>query len=651
MCGIAGIWNYSDPDCIEMMVSAMQHRGPDDRGIYKNKQVALGMARLAVIDTHVTGHQPMSTPDGKIWIIYNGEIYNFRQERAILESHGFTFRSSSDTEVVLRMYEHYGDDFLIRLRGIFALTIYDIRKGTGHERLLLARDHFGIKPLLYSWSGKSLIFASEIKAILASGLIAPDINPVSLRLLLTFGSVYQPHTIIQNVQMLLPAHRLIIETGKAQRIERYWSLGIDRNPGVRALSYDKQVELLSSALRETVEMQMISDVPLGAFLSGGGDSSILVALMAQVADHKIKTFSVGFDSEGADIDESEDARKTAEFIGTDHNHVLVRGSDVASHIRHIAAGLDQPTVDGVNTYFVSKAARKEVTVAISGTGGDEIFAGYPWFISMAKYRQRQERSPWNIYRQLDKIKRFSHGLLNPDTRKNSHPVSSDCDPDGFLSHYASNYLIYGSDGASRLLEPEHYEKSQARREECVDLKHIDELSQGSAIERVSGLVLRGYTCNQLLRDIDAASMAHSLEVRVPFLDPVIADLALSLPDSAKLGNPERISNPSYVTYRSSGAKRILIDVGRNLLPKDFDMQPKRGFGMPFDTWLRGPLNTFFEDALSQKTVRERGLLNVKETEKIKELFYKRKVGWTQPWVLMMVELWCREVLDARELSS
>lgn len=409
------------------MISAMHHRGPDDQGAYQNKQIALGMTRLAVIDTHVTGHQPMSTPDGKIWIVYNGEIYNFRQERTILESYGFSFRSSSDTEVVLRMYEHYGDDFLIRLRGIFALAIYDTRKGTGHERLLLARDHFGIKPLLYSQSGKSFVFASEIKAMLASGLITPDINPISLRLLLTFGSIYQPYTIIQNVQMLPPAHRMIIEPGKSERIERYWSLGIDRNPGVRSLSYDKQVDLLSSALREAVEMQMISDVPLGAFLSGGVDSSILVALMAQVTDHKIKTFSVGFESEGVDIDESEDARKTAEFIGTDHNHVLVRGSDVASQIMHIASGLDQPTVDGVNTYFVSKAARKKVTVAISGTGGDEIFAGYPWFISMAKYRHCQERGPWNLYSYIENAKKVSRKLLYPGTRNDDQLALSDGD--------------------------------------------------------------------------------------------------------------------------------------------------------------------------------------------------------------------------------
>ncbi len=646
MCGIAGIWNFSDSASISSMVSSMRHRGPDDQGIYQDSQVALGMTRLAVIDIHPSGHQPMSTPDGNIWIVYNGEIYNFKQERQILESFGCSFRSTSDTEVVLRMYEHYGDDFLSRLRGIFALAIYDKRKGVGRERLLLARDQFGIKPLLYSESGEKFIFGSEIKAMLASGLVPPIINPAGLRLLLTFGSVYQPDTILETVHMLLPAHRLILENNKEKRIERYWSLGIDRMPGVRALAYKKQVALLDSALRETVEMQMVSDVPLGAFLSGGVDSSILVALMAQVADHRIKTFSVGFESEGADIDESNDAKKTAHYIGTDHSHVLVRGSEVYKRIQDIASGLDQPSVDGVNSYFVSMAARKEVTVAISGTGGDEIFAGYPWFISMEKYQRSLRRSPWNIYRQVKTIQQVSRHLLDLGLQRERPEKDTDCDPDGFLSEYASNYYIFGSKGAKALIPLSLQDNSQAGQQECRDLKPTDELLYGSAVERVSGLVLRGYTNNQLLRDIDAVSMWHSLEVRVPYLDPVIANLALSLPDDAKLGDPEKFRHSNRITYRSSGAKRILIDVGRSILPKDFDLQPKRGFSMPFDAWLRGPLNAVLEDTLSSRCVKERGLLKPDEVQTIKNRYYKRKTGWGQPWLLMMLELWSREILDS-----
>jgi len=609
MCGIAGILGRTDITHIQSMISAIYHRGPDDNGTYRDNNIALGMTRLAIIDTHPTGHQPMSTTDGDIWIVYNGELYNFKQEREILESQGYIFNSTSDTEVVLRMYEYYGDDFLLRMRGIFALAIYDKRK-CGRERLFLARDHFGIKPLLYSDTGKHFIFGSEIKAILASNLVDPAIDPNGLRLLLTFGSVYQPNTILENIKSLLPAHKLIIESGKDKRIERYWSLGLNRNAGIRNLSYDKQVKIMESALKEVTEMQMISDVPLGAFLSGGVDSSILVALMAQSTTNKIKTFSIGFEN-ADDIDESKDAEKIACHISTDHSKILVTDSDIYNNIHKLAAGLDQPSVDGTNSYFVSMAARKNVTVAISGTGGDEIFAGYPWFISM------NNPNLWNKIQRL-----YDHNK--------------------FLKEYASHYYICGSCGAQTLIPDKLWNISQTGTPKYIDITPTDELSHGSPIERVSGLVLRGYTSNQLLRDIDAVSMYHSLEVRVPYLDPVITNLALSLPDSAKLHNSN--SDP-HATYRSSGAKRILIDIGRNLLPKNFDLQSKRGFSMPFDTWLQGSLNGIMDETLSYQSVKARGLLNPDTVKTIKLRYDNKQIGWTQPWLLMMLELWCREVLD------
>ena len=383
MCGICGVWGGEGREAVGAMVGAMRHRGPDDSGAFDDRRAALGMTRLAIIDTSAGGHQPMQTPDGNITLVYNGELYNFREERRLLEARGCEFRSTSDTEVVLRMYEHYGDDFLKRMRGMFALALYDRRRGPGRERLLLARDQMGIKPLLYARRGGRLVFASEVKALLASGLIEPEVDPVSLRLLLSYGSVYQPRTILRGVRMLLPAHRLIVEGG-GERVERYWSLGLDRREGLRLRPYEELVEEMASVLEESVRLQMVSDVPLGAFLSGGVDSSLLVALMArQVTGHRVKTFSVGFEGEGRDIDETDDAERTARHIGTDHTRVIVSGEDVRERIRHIAYGLDQPTVDGVNSYFVSMAARRAVTVAISGTGGDELFAGYPWFALMA----------------------------------------------------------------------------------------------------------------------------------------------------------------------------------------------------------------------------------------------------------------------------
>lgn len=644
MCGICGIWGSEGREAVGAMVGAMYHRGPDDGGVHVDDRAALGMTRLAIIDTTSGGHQPMLSEDGQLAVVYNGELYNFRDERRLLEARGHRFRSTSDTEVVLRMYEQYGDDFLKRMRGMFALAIYDRRRGEGRERLVLARDQMGIKPLLYAHAGDRLVFASEIKALLASGLVEPEIDPVSLRLLLTYGSVYQPRTILRGVQMLLPAHRMIVEAGR-ERIERYWSLDIDRSTGLRHRPYEEQVDELACALEESVRLQMVSDVPLGAFLSGGVDSSLLVALMARHSgSHRVKTFSVGFDAEGENIDETGDAERTARFIGTDHTRVLVNGRDVRERISHIAYGLDQPSVDGVNSYFVSLAARQAVTVAISGTGGDELFAGYPWFARMVlEEAYRASEPPFKsaaktLLASFARQRIFDQFL---DGRGGNH-VGRVRSSAGFATNYAKVYNIFGVSGAAHLLSPQLRRVAQAGRSPHYDLSPIDELSHGSTIERVTGLCLRGYTTNQLLRDIDAASMSHSLEVRVPFLDPVVADVALSLPDSAKTGTGDPFMTRSY---REAGTKRILLDIGKNLLPEGFDIKPKRGFGMPFDSWLRVPLLDVLLDTLSEDATKRRGLLNTQEVASVRDGFLNGELPWVQPWLLMMLELWSREVLN------
>ena len=640
MCGICGIWSKPDPKRIERMVAAMHHRGPDDSGTYLDSSVSLGMTRLAVIDLNPTGHQPMSNPEQTVWIIFNGEIYNYREERGQLETLGYTFSSTSDTEVLLRMYEQYGDDFVLRLRGMFALAIYDKRQGLGKERLLVARDQLGIKPLLYSEHGGTLLFASELKALLASGLVSHEVDPVALRLLLTYGSVYQPRTLLKDVKALLPAHRMIVENGQS-RIERYWSLSPNRYPELKKVSYEEQVQALREAVSESLRMQLVSDVPLGAFLSGGVDSSILVALMVREMGDRVKTFSVGFDMEGAAFDESNDAAQTANYLGTDHTHVLVTGRDVRERIFHIACSLDQPTVDGVNSYFVSWAARQGVTVAISGTGGDELFAGYPWFQNMQA--EQLHPSGWSAFLRAKVARaRVFNSYLAGSYGERLYKARTQA---GFLSRYSRQYYIFGSVGAARLLASPIRSVAQAGTAEQSDLLHIDELASAGVIERVSALCLRGYTANQLLRDIDAASMTHSLEVRVPYLDPVIADIALSLPSESKSGSGDRSDAALANTYRYTGAKKILIDAGRSLLPPNFDIQPKRGFAMPFDAWLKGPLHDVLSDTLSETTTRTRGWFDPAEVRNIEQRFASGTVGWAHPWLLMMVELWAREMLD------
>ena len=626
----------------------MHHRGPDDHGVITRADVTLGMTRLAIIDTSSGGHQPMETPDGLISIVYNGELYNFHSERELLESKGHRFVSSSDTEVVLRMYEQYGDDFLRRMRGMFALAIHDRRGGPGRERLLLARDQMGIKPLLYAHAGSRLVFASEVKALLASGLVEPEIDAVSLRLLLTYGSVYQPRTILQGVRVLLPAHRLIVENGR-ERIERYWSLGTEENKYVRKLPYEEQVEQVARALEESVRLQMISDVPLGAFLSGGIDSSLLVALMArQVTGERVKTFSIGFESEGAAIDETSDAERTARFIGTDHSRVVVSGEEVRDRICHIAWGLDQPSVDGVNSYFVSLAARSAVTVAISGTGGDELFAGYPSFMKMKLETEGNGNDSW-IGSMRGRLRDFANqpSFDRVVSLRGGWRVAR-LREESFLNKYGSINTIFNTNGATDFIAPHLRQLAQTGRSRHHDLAHIDELPTAGVIERTSALCLRGYTNNQLLRDIDAVSMSHSLEVRVPYLDPVIADLAMSLPDQAKLGNLSGFANYGEAaagSYRATGAKRILLDIGKKFLPADFDLTPKRGFGMPFADWLRGPLLEVLEDTLSVDSTKQRGLLDPAAVTAVKHDFRNTSGPWYKPWLLMMLELWSREVLD------
>lgn len=630
------------------MAAAMRHRGPDDRGILVRADATLGMTRLAIIDTTSGGHQPMETPDGLISIVYNGELYNFHSERELLNSKGYQFVSSSDTEVVLKMYEHYGDDFLLRMRGMFALAIHDRRRGPGRERLLLARDQMGIKPLLYAHVDGRLVFASEIKALLASGLIKPEIDEVSLRLLLTYGSVSQPRTILRGVWALLPAHLMIVENGH-ERIERYWSLRADQNKHLRELPYEEQIEEVARALEESVRLQMISDVPLGAFLSGGIDSSLLVAMMArQVTGERVKTFSVGFEAEGRAIDETDDAERTAYFIGTDHSRVVVSGKEVRDRICHIASALDQPSVDGVNSYFVSLAARRAVTVAISGTGGDELFAGYPSFIKMKLETQGNGHAQWlgSMRSKLSDV--ANQPLFDRLVYLRGVWRIARLREESFLSKYGSINTIFHTNSATELIAPRLREPAQAGRSYHQDCCDIDELPTAGVIERTSALCLRGYTNNQLLRDIDAVSMSHSLEVRVPYLDPVIADIALSLPDQAKLADLSDFSSfgeAVAASYRATGAKRILLDIGKKFLPADFDLTPKRGFGMPFGDWLRGPLRDVLEDTLSVGATKQRGLLDPAAVTAVKNDFQNSSGAWYKPWVLMMLELWSREVLD------
>lgn len=600
MCGICGILGGSAEavDTIYRMTASLRHRGPDDQGVYHRSSVALGMTRLAIQDLSPTGHQPMSSPNGDVWIVYNGEMYNAPEERRHLEALGYEFRSTSDTEVLLTLYRHYGEKCLSRVNGIFAFAIVDFRESDQSPRIFLARDQLGVKPLLVArLKGGGYLFASELKAILASGLVMPEIDPRALRTLFETGAVTQPLSMIRDVAMLPPAHFARISDGAVQ-MHRYWSLNVGKFPELHMARYEDQVDAMRSVLRETVRGQLLSDVPVGAFLSGGVDSATLTALMAAEAGAQVRTFSVGFGEGLRPFDESSIAERFATYLGTKHQRFEVNHHLVRTELDNIVESIDQPSVDGLNTYFVSKCASKSVKVAISGTGGDDLFMGYPWHAQML--RMRGDKTSY-LARYADLAGRFHN--------------------------------TFRSTEADLLVAPGLLSQSGIMRRNIYS--RMDELPDAGPVERLTALTLRGYTKDQLLRDIDVMSMAHSLEVRVPYLDTKVIDTALSLPIQAKLGHglpTDTMRN----SYRASGIKRILVDVARPLLPKGFDGVPKRGFGIPFGPWLHGPLRDVVVDVLAPHRVSRTGIMNSLTVDRL--VSNPNTSGW-RLWLMLITQLW------------
>lgn len=638
MCGIAGIYSQPDANSIRQMVAAMHHRGPDDSGLYLDHKVALAQARLAIIDTTTGGHQPMASQDGLIQIVYNGEVYNFRSERSLLEARGHQFKTESDTEVVLKLYEEFGESFLQHLRGIFALAIYDKREGPGKEKLLLARDQFGVKPLLYFEINGTFIFASELKALLASGLVQRQIDSESLQQLLSLGSIYQPNTLVEGVKALPPAHFMVVDRN-GPKLQRYWSYGLDRVAGLRQLPYLEQVEQFRIALTESVKLQMVADVPVGAFLSGGVDSSLIVALMARETGGHVKTYSVGFEEGAGAPDESLEAEAIARYLGTDHTRVLVTANDMVIHLEHFVSGLDQPSVDGLNSYFVSHAASQGVTVSLSGTGGDELFLGYPWFANVQNSFTDAYPVPGiSFARRLARRLPFIN-------RRARHNHSIDVDTAAFCETFGRQYHCFGPVVAHDFLSSAR-RRNVRPRSFADDLMPSDELAGGGLLDRASVLCLNGYTRNQLLRDIDACSMAHSLEVRVPFLDVGLMDFALSLPVSSKLMMSNRTLDPA-ASYAESGVKRIVCDAAKKYLPQDFfSVRAKKGFALPYADWLKGPLAEVLADTLSLESVTNAGLFDPSSVVRVRQDFLEGRRPWSHAWLFMVTELWRRQVLVA-----
>jgi asparagine synthase (glutamine-hydrolysing) len=459
-----------------------------------------------------------------------------------------------------------------------------------------------------------------------------------VRQLLSYGAVRQPRTILEGVSMLRPGHLLQWSAGRST-VAPYWSLATNRRPELQSLAESDVVRAVESALEESTRLQMVSDAPLGAFLSGGIDSALIVSLMARQLSRPLKTFSVGFEAEGAPIDESDRAAAVAGLLGTEHTRVLVRGSDVRDELPKIAKGLDQPSADGVNSYFVSKAARTGVTVAISGTGGDELFCGYPWwFTSIVREEEFDSHQFWRASAKRLGSRVASAGLFD---RASTLPWGGSIRRlrglRSWPARFAIRNLLLTPADVAQLIARELHDAAAVGSSYDEDFEDADILRDAAPLERISGLCVSSYMNDQLLRDIDAVSMSHSLEVRVPFLDPMVADLALGLPAWSKLPPGEG----AEAHLGKAVLRRILASIHPSLsLPP-----AKSGFNFPMAAWLRGPLRDAMLDILSPARVARRGLLEPNAVRALADDFLAGRREWNGVWAVLMLHLWCDEVLD------
>jgi asparagine synthase (glutamine-hydrolysing) len=604
------------------MCGAMVHRGPDDDGIVSNHDATLGMRRLAVFDP-AHGHQPMVTPDGRWHLVFNGAICNHRTLRTRLEAAGRPFQTTCDTEVLLAAIAHWGETSLNHLRGMFAFAAWDARE----HRLLLARDPFGIKPLYLHETGGGLIFASELNALLASGQVSTGIDPAAVNAHLSWLAVPAPQTLYRGVTSLQPGELAVWHAGRLER-KTYWTLRDAQACGQIAPARTKAefTAGLRAQLEDTVRAHVAADVPVGAFLSGGLDSTVLVALMARLGGATLKTFSLGFDEAG--YSEADEAAANARHLGTQHHASVLCGRQVAEDIPRIIALLDQPTGDGINTHYVSQAARAGgVTVALSGLGGDELFGGYPSFRHVAGL------SRWlPVWRVLPPPLR--HALLRHwdrgDTRRRklADTLRHGLNPAALA---LLQRRVFAESDRRALLSPEAmapYAAHPAEGALAAQLPGADSFTLASAAE------LRGYMTDVLLRDSDVMSMRHSLELRVPFVDrPLVTWLA---------------RQPTAFKFTPRQPKAALADAVRDLLPSALLTRAKRGFTLPFAQWMRGPLRPFLDETFSTASVSRSGLFSATAVGAFWQAFLARNDPreWSRVWSLAILVAFVNRPLPA-----
>jgi asparagine synthase (glutamine-hydrolysing) len=635
MCGICGIVDISgkpiQENIIRQMCQAMVHRGPDDEGIYIKHQspvtsyqskpsVGLGHRRLSIIDLSPAGHQPMSNEDGTVWIVLNGEIYNYLELAKDLKEKGHNFKSNTDTEVVIHLYEEYGEECVKILRGMFAFAIWDERKQT----LMLGRDRPGKKPLLYFYKNGIFCFSSEFSSLLASELIDKEIDPKAIHYYLTFGYIPAPMTIYKDVYKLSPAHILILKNGEIN-IKQYWSL--DYTKKIKISEEDAADEILR-LLKEAVKIRMYSDVPLGAFLSGGIDSSTVVALMSQLTGKQVKTFSIGFEEE--DYSELKFARSIASSFNTEHHEFIVKPKALEV-LPILVERYGEPYADSsaIPTYYVSQQTKQHVTVALNGDGGDELFAGYERYEAVLLSETYQRFLGSSV------IQRFAN--LLPDSVDPKNPLRRVRRfIDGAALPLDQRYLRWVGIFDEKLKMYIYTDEFMKEVSGSTPVKAISKFLNGTnGLNLLDRLLLTDtmtYLPNDLLVKVDITSMANSLECRSPFLDHKLVEFTASLPPDFKL--------------KRFVKKNILKKAVKNIIPGDNIHRRKMGFGVPVGVWFRRELKGLLEGTLLSPNSLKRGYF---KSDAIKNMVYlhtsaQKDYGF-HLWALLMLELWHQRFTD------
>jgi asparagine synthase (glutamine-hydrolysing) len=616
MCGIAGIASFDGKPVFERevrdMCMAITHRGPDDEGVYVAPEVALGMRRLSIIDL-ASGHQPVANEDGSVWVVLNGEIYNFRELRKMLEAKGHVFSSRTDTEVIVHLYEEYGIGCVDHMRGMFAFALWD----SPRKQLLLARDRLGIKPLYYAAVDGRLLFASEVKAILQLPEVERTVNWSAVSHLFTFLTTPPDEAIIEGVQKLEPGHLLLASSGRPVTIQPYWNLQFQPDYGKAEGWF---VERTRELIDESVRLHMVSDVPVGAFLSGGIDSSAVVAIASRLGSQPLKTFSIGF-SEAA-YNELEHARVVAQAFGTDL-HELTLGPETLGTLDRLAWQLDEPFGDSsaIPTFMVSKLAAQSVKVVLSGDGGDELFAGYDKYL----VEQRERRSTLSGAAVRGTLGRISAIMPSGMRGKN------------LLRHYSLpgtlRYLdastLFRHDEMQRLFDPEYAERLNLR-DHSRQRAALLESGGGHWLSRLQALDMRSYLPLDILTKVDRMSMAHSIETRVPLLDHKLVEFAATIPPEMNL--------------RGGTTKYVFKQAMRGLLPDKIIHRKKQGFALPLNFWFRGRLGPYVRDLLLGESSRRRGFFNIRYIESLIARHERGENLDLQLWTLISFELWAQTFL-------